>query len=243
MTPRKRRSLGVPLLLVWLAGAPRATADPARHVLGPDEAQHWHAVAALLVEGQQSCTASLISATEAITAAHCVVDRASGARVLPENITLVLGQSADGQAALRGVAATAFPPDYLSKAPITDLSGLSADVALLQLDAAVAPDDAAPLPIADWPDPLGSLVDIIGYERGGPRSATLRENCLAVEAGPGVTVVACDVISGLSGAPVVLHDPSGTARLVGAVSSRGNGMAYVVTIAPHLAELRGIIAK
>jgi hypothetical protein len=56
--------------------------------------------------------------------------------------------------------------------------------------------------------------------------------------------VTCDLITGLSGSPVVLsQSPDSPLRLVASVSARGIGVGYVVTIAPHLAELRALIAK
>ena len=87
--------------------------------------------------------------------------------------------------------------------------------------------------MADWPNPIGDFVDIVGYKRDGPMTATIREGCMAVETGDGATVVTCDVISGLSGAPVLLSEnPALPPRLVASVSSRGQGAAFVVTIPP-----------
>ena len=102
--------------------------------------------------------------------------------------------------------------------------------------------------MADRPDPLGSFVDIVGYERGGPAGATLRDGCTAIQAQDGVVAVTCAVVSGLSGAPVLLSgDPDQPPTLVAIVSSRSTGpgqaLAFVVTLAPHLAELRALIGK
>ena len=229
-----RCCLMVAALALGVAGAAPAVGEQiVQRPVSDAEAMRWRAVGSLQVAGHQACTAVLISELEAITAAHCVVDRATGQRVALATFSLVLGQRADGFAAVRGVAAAAFPPEYVSLEPISGLVGLSPDIALLQLDAPVTADEAAPKTVVDWPNPIGAFVDIVGYERDGPMTATIREGCMAVETGDGVTVVTCDVISGLSGAPVLLSEnPAFTPHLVASVSSRGQGAAFVVTIAP-----------
>lgn len=240
---------GKPCRVLWawvlclVALQPLAAEVSAPRPLTADEAPRWRGVGALQVAGKPTCSAVLISDHEAITAAHCVVDRASGHRVDPQDFTLVLGQDVGGFAAVRKVAATAFPPAYVTIRSVLDLGDLSTDLALLVLAPPVTPDEAAPLAVANWPQPMGDFVDIVGYERDGPGSASLREGCTVVQAEGGVAVVTCDVIAGISGAPVLLQArPDDPPRVVATVSSRGQGLAYVVAIAPRLAELRALIA-
>jgi len=245
MEKRVQFGLAVAAAVLSFVGSWSAAArDTQRHLLSPDEAQRWRAVGSLRVAGQPSCTAALISDVEAITAAHCVVDRASGLRVDPEYLALVLGQRADGFAAVRKVVAVAFLPGFLSTEPVTGLAELSSDLALLRLSGSVSAQEATPFEVADWPEPIDAMVDIVGYERGGSKTATIRQGCLSIDTWDGVTTVTCDLITGLSGSPVVLsQSPDSPLRLVASVSARGIGVGYVVTIAPHLAELRALIAK
>ena len=234
------------LLMGALTALPVASERLTERIVSADEAARWRGVGSLRVAGLPSCTAFLISAYEAITAAHCVVDRESGRRVMMEYFVLVLGQRDTGYAAWRKVTDVAFLPGFLSRDPVTVPDALTDDLALLQLDRPVTAEEAAPLQVADWADPVGALVDIVGFERGGPKTATIREGCLGVETGQGVTTVNCDLITGLSGSPVLLQSgPDAPPRLVASVSSRGQhgGVAFVVAIAPRLAELRGLIAK
>lgn len=243
MIAGSHRSLLCAALLCLGIGQPGVAEQGAQRLIKQDEVERWRGVGSLRVAGKPACTAVLISDSEAITAAHCVVDRASGRQIEAQYFTLVLGQRTDGFAAVRKVVAAAFLPGFVSSDPIIDLDGLSTDLALLALDRPVSPDEAAPLQVADWPDRIGGFVDIVGYERDGSKSATIREGCMAIEDGQGVTVVACDVITGISGSPVLLSArPEDPPRLVAAVSSRIQGTAIVVVIAPRLAELRGLIA-
>ncbi|MEO6298823.1 MAG: trypsin-like serine protease [Paracoccaceae bacterium] len=238
--------LGATVLVVIIVATGIVRADPMR-LVGDGEAARWRAVGSLNVGGQRACTAALISDHEAITAAHCVVDRATGNRTAPGAYQLVLGQMADGHAAVRGVRETAFLPEYLSGQHTTGVASLVSDIALLDLDMPVTADEAVPLRVVDWANPIGAFVNIVGYQRGGPDGATIREGCTAIESDGGVTAVTCDVISGLSGAPVVLREnPNLPPVLVATVSSRsvgvGGALAIVVSIAPHLAKLRSLIS-
>ncbi len=215
-------------------------------VIGAEAAARWRAVGSLTVAGHRVCSAALISDHEAITAAHCVVNRQTGLRTPAAALHLVLGQTAAGQAAVRGVVASAVLPDYLASRAEGGLGNLVYDTALLVLDAPVSAGEAMPLEVVDWPKPVGDFVDILGYEKAGPDAVTLREGCTALDSLDGVTTVNCAVVAGLSGAPVLLNAyPDAPPILVATVSSRSMGAAtsltFVVTVAPRLAALRALI--
>jgi hypothetical protein len=161
---------------------------------------------------------------------------------VPALYRLVLGQRTDGFAAVRGVRATAFLPGFVNNQTAIGPDKLATDVALLALDHAVSPTEATPVLLSDWPDPLSARVDIVGYERGGSLSATIREACRTLDTAAGVTTLGCDAIVGISGSPVMLRPGAGhPPRLVASVSSRGQSGSFVVAIAPHLAELRSLL--
>ena len=212
------------------------------------EATRWRAVAALEVNGHRACSAVLISDHEAITAAHCVYNLATGQKTDPAAFQLVFGQSGAAHAALRGVTAAVFLPGYAAPGAQKGFANVAMDLALLDLDPPVSPEVVLPLTVAEWPNPMGAFVDIVGYERDGAAAATIREGCTAIDSQNGVVAVTCAVISGLSGAPVLLSGaPDQPPQLVATVSSRSNGagqaLAFVVTLAPHLAELRALIGQ
>lgn len=236
---------GLVVVAALVVGPAAVAAEGVARPVSDAEAAQWNAVASVEVGGRRSCSAVLISDHEAVTAAHCVYDRLTGHKTDPAAFRLLFGQRDGAPAAVRGVKATAFLPGYAGQ---SGMDAVAQDLGLLVLDAPVSPDDVTPMAVAGWPDPMGSFVDIVGYERGGPNTATLREGCTAIEAQDGVVAVTCAVVSGLSGAPVVLsRDPALPPQLVAAVSSRSTGagqsLALVVAIAPRLAELRGLIGK
>jgi V8-like Glu-specific endopeptidase len=233
-------------LLAVSPAAVMAQGIPGR-ALRADEAARWQAVGALEVSGHRGCTAVLISDHEAITAGHCVYNTATRKAADPATLAVVLGQRDGDAGARRRVTAVGLLPEYVN-GPASAFDRIMVDIALLQLDAPVGPDAAVPLQVVDWPRPIGDFVDVVGYERGGVPGATIREGCTAISSTEGVTAVTCDLVSGLSGAPVLLREnPDAPPRLVATVSSRGTGaatgLAYVVSVAPHLEDLRAVIAK
>lgn len=226
--------------LTWLCLAAAAETPS----LAPDGAAQGRlqGVAVLQVDGRAVCTAILIAPDEATTAGHCVADRATGDMADPAALTLVF-RPLGADPVLRQVQALAVPPAYRSDQPILSLGDLAPDLALLSL--VPAPDQPAITPLAPeaWPNPMGAFVDIAGFEREGAPGLRLREGCMVIEAEAGVAVATCDVVAGLSGAAVLLQDrPDDPPRLVASVSSRGQGAAFVVEIAPWLSSLRQDLA-
>lgn len=237
-------------VLLGLASAGPVQAQNAARPLTDAEAGRWLGVGVLYVNGKNVCSAELVSATEATTAAHCVYDRKAQTHTPATTMQLVFGQRNGTRAAVRGIRAVAVLPGFTAPGPRSALGTMPFDVALLVLDAPVTPQEAEPLNLIDWPDPIGSFVEIVGYEQRMPYHPLIRQGCRATESSRiGVTLTTCDVIGGLSGAPVVLSfDTDGPPYLVAEVSSRaitvtGSGLAYVVSIAPNLANLRAMVAR
>lgn len=222
----------------------------AQQMVTDDKAMIWRGVGPLNVAGNRSCTAALISDHEAVTAAHCLFNPRTLKRTEAESIRFVMGQRRDTYAALRDVTATAILPGYVYAGQTQDPASVAQDIALLELASPVSPEEALPLQVADWPlgGRKGVQVDIVGYGRDRPFMASIRAGCPAVDAINGVTLLDCQAVPGLSGAPVVLAGP-GKPMLVAVVSSMvgtsrvNNDQMVVAAVAPHLAELRALIGK
>lgn len=235
------------LVLMGLAWATPVQSQSTTAPLSDAQATRWLGVGVLYVNGKNVCSAELISATEATTAAHCVYSRKSAAHTPAAGMQLVFGQRNGRRAAVRGVRAVAVLPDFTAPGPRTALSTMPWDIALLVLDAPVMPETVRPLQVVDWPNPVATQVDIVGYERQVPDYPKIRPDCKVTESIMGVAVAACAVVGGISGAPVVLSltlsDPP---LLVAEVSSSGktqdrHELALLVPIVPHLAALRALI--
>lgn len=223
--------------------------DPGPRLLTPQEAPVWRAVGPLNVAGNRSCTATLISDHEAITAAHCLFHPVTHHRAEVADIKFVIGQDRDTYAAVRGVVATAILPGYVYSGRKADLSAVHNDLALLELDSPVPADEATPLQVADWPGagPRGARVDIVGYGSDRRFSASIRSDCAVADTAETMSLVDCVSVPGLSGAPVAITPAEGAAPQVVAVVSAAVGAAgdpkgtLVVSVAPLLAALRAAL--
>jgi protease YdgD len=235
--------------MLWIAACiaavPAIAQDVTQQMISDEAAPLWRAVGALNIVGGHSCTATLISETEAITAAHCLFYAATLRRVEPSNIRFVLGLRRDEYSALREVTATAILPGYSYSGGESDMQAIEQDIALLRLDRAVTPQEAVPFGVADWPTTAVN-VDIVGYGRDRRMMASIRADCPVAARARGAAVLDCAAVPGLSGAPVTLSAAAGPQVLVAVVSAVvgtvvKSDQMMVVDIAPHLAELRTIL--
>lgn len=236
------------MVLVGLMLAAPGGAEPAAPRMIPDdEAAAWRAVGPLHVAGNRSCTATLISDHEAITAAHCLFHPVTHHRADPSDIKFVLGQRRDSYAALRGVSRLAVLPGYVYIGQKVGLSQVSSDLALLELDQPVPASEAEPLPVADWPpaEMKNAEVSVLGFGRDRPYMATIRTGCRVTQTAGAVAEIDCALVPGLWGAPVLLGGgtpPQVVAVVSSLVGTRVNvESSLVLGIGPHLEELRALL--
>jgi protease YdgD len=219
--------------------------DLGPRILTAEEAPVWRAVGPLNVAGNRSCTATLISDHEAITAAHCLFHPVTRHRAAARDIKFVIGQDRDTYVAVRGVVRTALLPGYVYTGHHADLNAVPSDVALLELDAPVPAALITPLQVADWPatGSRGALVDIVGYGSDRRFTASIRSDCTVADTIETMSLVDCVSVPGLSGAPVTLKEEGAAPLLVAVVSATVGPMddptgSLVVSVAARLAELR-----
>lgn len=222
------RALAV-LLCALLGSAELAAQSTALPILPPETRAEFAAVGRFGKAGfksKQVCTATLIAPDLVLTAAHCVP--ASGAA---ENV-FVAGWDRGDYLAFSPTAQEIRHPAYRGIRQHTPHN----DIALAVLENPIT--DVAPLPLAapDRTDLSGATLALVGYHGKTPHLLTGALDCPGTRFDAGLIRVACPVIGGNSGGPLLRRTDAGDWEIVGVVSSRNAGTAIGVDLLPWLRE-------
>jgi len=167
--------------------------------------------------GTAICSGVLVAPDLVLTAAHCV-----GAD--PSQIRFAAGLS-EGQARAwaQGSAVLSLPLNPRQRASTDAIAALAYDLAVVRL--ATPLTDVMPLSLTSF-DPTAEML-LQGYRRDRPDRVHLDASCLGTEIIEGVLALSCPVVSGLSGAPLLIrmeHSPEWRVVAVVVAQARGDGV-------------------
>lgn len=171
--------------------------------------------------GAAICTGTLVAPDLVLTAGHCL----SGSKdkpMDPADIRFAAGWS-DGQA-------TAISAGR--EVTRSGLKGMPGDTALLRLATPVASGAAVPQRMAGGPGVEDSFTTV-AYRRDAPERPVVDSGCTLIEAAPPLLGLGCTVVSGNSGAPVLVwRDGIWQVAAVMVAQSRAPGAIRAIAVIP-----------
>lgn len=204
-------------LILWLPASVESQETPLRTLETGDDSRGWEAVGRLNFGTRGFCTGVLIEPQLVLTAAHCLFDKETGARMQPGEIEFLAGWRNGRAAAYRGVRRAVIHPDYVFGG-VDRLDRVAFDLALLELDQPIRLPSITPF-ATDIQPQKGDEVEVVSYAMDRAEAPSLQEVCFVLGNQPGVLVLTCSVDFGSSGAPI-FSVRDGVARVVSVVSAK-----------------------
>lgn len=223
----------VAILFLLMLSPAHAEGPTIRSLQTGDDGKGWQAVGRIELGERGFCTGALIAEDLVLTAAHCLFDKVTGARIGEGELRFLAGWRNGRAEAYRAVAQALVHPGYQFDVA-EELGNVGVDVALLRLDQPIRLPQVTPF--ATDPAPMmGEEVGIVSYAMDRSEAPSLQEVCEIMAQRSNLMVLSCAVEFGASGAPVfAMRD--GEVRIVSVISAKAQVQGEAVSLAVPLSE-------
>jgi protease YdgD len=126
-----------------------------------DDSKGWNAVGRLNLGKHGFCSGALIAPDLVLTAAHCLYDKTTGARIPAQDIEFLAGLRNGRAEAYRKAARAVAHPEYIYSGN-GELDRVGFDIALIQLDQPIRQPSITPFATADAQG-IGAVIGVVSY--------------------------------------------------------------------------------
>ena len=219
--------------LTGLAPLPALAQTGLQSLQTGEASKGWSAVGRLEIGLKGFCTAALVAPDLVLTAAHCLFDRDSGARVDPAELQFLAGMRNGRAEAYRAVRRAVIHPDYRYGGGTSDSAAITVDIALLELDQPIRSTFIEPYGISA----LGrtGTVGVVSYAIDRAEAPALEEVCDLLARRGKMLIFDCDIDFGSSGAPVFRAGEAGP-EIVSVISAKAQMGGQKVAVGPSVQE-------
>lgn len=228
------------LALFLLMTLPALAEAPLVSLQTLNDSKGWEGVGKLILGDRGFCTGALIAPHLVLTAAHCLFDKETGARIEASDIKFLAGWQNGRAEAYRGVTQAVAHPDY-AYGGADALDRVSDDVALIELDQPILLPGVKPFAVGQVPMP-GEAVGVVSYAQDRSEAPSLQDGCNVMERQENILVMSCDVDFGSSGAPVFRIGPGGV-EIVSVISAKAEVQGQKVSLGSGLAIPLRVLTK
>ena len=227
------------ILLTLLSSLPAGAEESALRTLQTgNDSRGWEAVGRLNLGDRGFCTGALIADDLVLTAAHCLFDKETGARIDPTTIQFLAGWRNGRAAAYRGVTRAVAHPEYVYGGH-ENVERVAYDVALLKLDQPIRLPSIHPFSTEGKPA-TGDEVGVVSYALDRSEAPSLQQLCHVLDGRSGLLVLSCSVDFGSSGAPIFSFR-DGQPRIVSVVSAKAEMSGQKVALGTPLLETMTVL--
>ncbi|BBB25163.1 trypsin-like serine peptidase [Amphritea japonica] len=187
----------------WQTIAP--TSYPMQRKWVSSEAHPWRMIGRINLAGRGHCTATLVSANQALTSAHCLWNSNTGKWFPAQYITFVAGAEKDTFQGLSTASGYTIAPDF-NPHTLNSAELIKHDWALLTLNKPLG-TLLGHLPLAaEHMMTIGQEISQAGYRADRPYVLTVEDRCSITQAYENRAILRtnCNTLEGDSGGPVLV---------------------------------------